>query len=518
MDTYDPWVVMAAMAMRTSRVRLGAIITPPARSRPWKLAREALSVDRRSDGRLVLPVGLGALDDAAFENVGEPTDARTRAALLDETLAILDGLWRGKPFGFRGEHYRFEPMTFLPTPVQRPRIPIWVVGAWRTDRTTSSPKAAPRRTIRTPRGSPSNRGSPRARRGGSRPIGRAGPWTPFDAGSRQGRHDPEGLRMNVPDRSLSFVPGALFEPEIVGQPSTCRQGCADWGRPQPKPPSRTGPETASGRQAIRVLHMILVSCLGSAAGLDGQRGVKTQSPVVERPPDDGAGTADRSHGDEILDRGDPGRGDDRPALEGHESLVQGQVRAAEGAVPIDRGHFECRDADVREGPKGILDRSPGRAVPPSVADRLAISDVEGYRESFWPVRRDQRANERRIAQGGRADDGPGSAPLENRADSFRGPQAAGHLDSQSIPDLLDEGRDHGPMVGCPTPRGIEVDDVEPTSAGLRERQRDGDGIVREGGLAIEVTLLEADDTTAAQIDGGQDREVACPFRRSVVAF
>lgn len=60
--------------------------------------------------------------------------------------------------------------------------------------------------------------------------------------------------------------------------------------------------------------------------------------------------------------------------------------------------------------------------------------------------------------------------------------------------------------------------MEPAGAGLRERQRDGDGIVRECGLAIEITLLEADDTTAAQIDGGQDREVACPFRRSVVAF
>src|SRR5690349_19311733 len=70
-DTFDPWVVMAAMAMRTERVTLGAIVTPPSRRRPWKLAREALSVDVLSGGRLVLPVGLGALDDAAFGNVGE---------------------------------------------------------------------------------------------------------------------------------------------------------------------------------------------------------------------------------------------------------------------------------------------------------------------------------------------------------------------------------------------------------------------------------------------------------------
>ena len=133
-ETWDPWVTMAAMAMTTDRVRLGAIITPPARRRPWKLAREAVSIDHLTGGRLVLPVGLGALDDGGFGNVGEPTDARTRAELLDESLAILDGLWTGEPFGFEGRHHRFAPMTFLPRPVQRPRIPIWVVGAWPSER------------------------------------------------------------------------------------------------------------------------------------------------------------------------------------------------------------------------------------------------------------------------------------------------------------------------------------------------------------------------------------------------
>lgn len=133
-DTYDPWVTMAAMAMRTERVRLGAILTPPSRRRPWKLARESMTLDRLSGGRLVLPVGLGALDDAAFGNVGEATDTRVRAEMLDESLAILEGLWSGVPFGFEGRHYRFGPMTFRPTPVQQPRIPIWVVGAWPKER------------------------------------------------------------------------------------------------------------------------------------------------------------------------------------------------------------------------------------------------------------------------------------------------------------------------------------------------------------------------------------------------
>lgn len=131
---YDPWVLLAAMAMRTARVRLGAVVFAPARRRPWKLAREATTLDILSGGRLVLPVGLGALDDAGFGNVGEPVDARTRARRLDETLAILDGLWTGEPFAFQGEHYRFGPMTFRPTPVQRPRIPVWVVGSWPHER------------------------------------------------------------------------------------------------------------------------------------------------------------------------------------------------------------------------------------------------------------------------------------------------------------------------------------------------------------------------------------------------
>jgi alkanesulfonate monooxygenase SsuD/methylene tetrahydromethanopterin reductase-like flavin-dependent oxidoreductase (luciferase family) len=130
METYDPWVVMAAMAMETNRVRLGAILTPPARRRPWKLARETMTLDHLSDGRLVLPVGLGALDDGGFSKVGEPTDRKIRAQLLDEGLEILTGLWSGEPFSYEGEHYRLGEMTFLPPPVQRPRIPIWVVGAW----------------------------------------------------------------------------------------------------------------------------------------------------------------------------------------------------------------------------------------------------------------------------------------------------------------------------------------------------------------------------------------------------
>jgi hypothetical protein len=133
-EVHDPWVLMAAFAMATERVRLGAMIQPLARRRPWKVARESATLDRLSDGRLVLCVGLGAADDSGFGRVGEVVDRRTRAERLDESLEILVGLWTGEPFGFEGRHYRFEPMAFRPPPAQRPRIPIWVVGAWPSER------------------------------------------------------------------------------------------------------------------------------------------------------------------------------------------------------------------------------------------------------------------------------------------------------------------------------------------------------------------------------------------------
>jgi hypothetical protein len=127
---YDPWVTLAAIAMHTKRVRIGAVLTPLSRRRPWKLARETVTIDHLSHGRLVLPVGLGALDDGGFTKVGEVTDRKVRAQLLDESLEILTGLWSGQPFSFHGQHYHLEEMTFLPAPLQSPRIPIWVVGVW----------------------------------------------------------------------------------------------------------------------------------------------------------------------------------------------------------------------------------------------------------------------------------------------------------------------------------------------------------------------------------------------------
>jgi alkanesulfonate monooxygenase SsuD/methylene tetrahydromethanopterin reductase-like flavin-dependent oxidoreductase (luciferase family) len=133
-DVPDPWTLLAAIAARTERVTLGAMVFAPARRRPWVMAKQAITIDHLSQGRLVLPVGLGTTDDAGFRAVGEPLEARVRAARLDETLAILDGLQRGEPFAWEGEHYRHGPMVVRPLPVQRPRIPVWVVGTWPFER------------------------------------------------------------------------------------------------------------------------------------------------------------------------------------------------------------------------------------------------------------------------------------------------------------------------------------------------------------------------------------------------
>lgn len=130
-DGFDPWIVLAVIADRTHHVRLGTMLTPLSRRRPWKIARETVTLDHLSNGRLILPVGLGAArDDAGFYKVGEAMDSKTRARLLDESLEIITGLWSGNPFYYEGEHYHIQGMTLLPPPVQSPRIPIWVVGAW----------------------------------------------------------------------------------------------------------------------------------------------------------------------------------------------------------------------------------------------------------------------------------------------------------------------------------------------------------------------------------------------------
>jgi len=132
----DPWIALAAIAANTKKVLLGPMITPLARRRPWKVARESVSLDHLSKGRLILGVGLGSVVNQDFERFGEEIDNMTRGEKLDEALEILLRLWKGKPFSFSGKHYTIgEGTTFLPRPYgDKERIPIWVGGgkwSWR---------------------------------------------------------------------------------------------------------------------------------------------------------------------------------------------------------------------------------------------------------------------------------------------------------------------------------------------------------------------------------------------------
>ena len=109
----DPWVALSAIASATDTLRLGPMVTPLARRRVQKLARETVTLDHLSNGRLTLGVGLGSGDD--LEPFGEAVDPRERGRLLDEGLDRLGGFWSGE---------------FRPLPLQRPRIPVWVAANW----------------------------------------------------------------------------------------------------------------------------------------------------------------------------------------------------------------------------------------------------------------------------------------------------------------------------------------------------------------------------------------------------
>jgi alkanesulfonate monooxygenase SsuD/methylene tetrahydromethanopterin reductase-like flavin-dependent oxidoreductase (luciferase family) len=125
----DPWITLAAIATATERLRLGPMVTPLARRRPAKVARETATLDRLSGGRLTLGVGLGSDRFAnEFSKTGEQLDDRLRGQMLDEALEILTVAWSGAPVHHRGRHYTVEGIQFLPRPVQQPGVPVWVAG------------------------------------------------------------------------------------------------------------------------------------------------------------------------------------------------------------------------------------------------------------------------------------------------------------------------------------------------------------------------------------------------------
>ena len=120
--------MLSVIAARTSSIVIGPMITPVPRRRPWVLARQTATLDLLAGGRTVLGVGIGSPPHGDFGIFGDETDAAARGAMLDEGLEVIAGLWSGETYSFDGEHYRVEPVRFLPTPVQRPGIPVWVGG------------------------------------------------------------------------------------------------------------------------------------------------------------------------------------------------------------------------------------------------------------------------------------------------------------------------------------------------------------------------------------------------------
>ncbi len=122
----DLWITLAAIAAATSKVRIGTAVTPVARRRPQVLAQTVATLDVLSGGRVIFGAGLGG-SPSEFGKFGEPTDAKVRAAMLDEGLELLRRYWSGEEVTHRGEHYTVDGVTLAPRPVQE-RLPIWIGG------------------------------------------------------------------------------------------------------------------------------------------------------------------------------------------------------------------------------------------------------------------------------------------------------------------------------------------------------------------------------------------------------
>jgi len=124
----DVWVMLAAMATVTTSIRLGPMVTPVVRRRPQKLAREAVTVDHLSGGRLTIGLGLGVDTSGELSKFGEVVDAKTRGDILDEGAGLLVQLWSGEDVQHRGTHFVAEGVRLLPRPLQRPSIPLWLAA------------------------------------------------------------------------------------------------------------------------------------------------------------------------------------------------------------------------------------------------------------------------------------------------------------------------------------------------------------------------------------------------------
>ena len=126
----DPWILLTAAALATSRLRLGTLVTPVARRRPEQLARQVATLDALSGGRVIFGAGLGGPIEDEFASFGDTTDPVVLAERLDEGLGLLSRYWSGETVDHDGPHYRVRDVALLPATVQRPRPPVWIAGYW----------------------------------------------------------------------------------------------------------------------------------------------------------------------------------------------------------------------------------------------------------------------------------------------------------------------------------------------------------------------------------------------------
>ena len=126
----DPWMLLTAAALATSRIKLGTLVTPVARRRPEQLARQVATLDALSGGRVIFSAGLGGPIEDEFGSFGAPTDPAVLAERLDEGLDLLERYWSGEAVNHEGRHYQVRDVTLLPASVQRPRPPVWIAGFW----------------------------------------------------------------------------------------------------------------------------------------------------------------------------------------------------------------------------------------------------------------------------------------------------------------------------------------------------------------------------------------------------
>lgn len=123
----DPWVILAAVAQTTTRLKLGTAVTPLPRRRPHVLANTIATLDLLSQGRVIFGAGLGGVPQE-FTAFGEQDNAQERARRLDEGLDVLTRLWSGEKVTYRGMYYTVNDVALAPLPLQRPRVPVWIGG------------------------------------------------------------------------------------------------------------------------------------------------------------------------------------------------------------------------------------------------------------------------------------------------------------------------------------------------------------------------------------------------------